>query len=115
MPRRRRFRSLRGGVLAFGRMCNLYTRKMTAEEMRALKLHFQFIGTTWTEWEERQPSERADRGCLSQPVRAGRCLARRRARRARGHSAEDSLAMQKPAPDDALVVGPLVKPEKKAA
>src|SRR5690242_18293656 len=27
---------------------------MTAEEMRALKLHFQFIGTTWTEWEERQ-------------------------------------------------------------
>jgi hypothetical protein len=22
---------------------------MTAEEMRALKLHFQFIGTTWTE------------------------------------------------------------------
>ena len=35
-------------------MCNLYTWKMTAEEMRALKLHFQFIGTTWTEWEERQ-------------------------------------------------------------
>jgi putative SOS response-associated peptidase YedK len=35
-------------------MCNLYTYKMTAEEMRALKLHFQFIGTTWTEWEERQ-------------------------------------------------------------
>jgi hypothetical protein len=28
-------------------MCNLYTWKMTAEEMRALKLHFQFIGTTW--------------------------------------------------------------------
>ena len=27
---------------------------MTAEEMRALMLHFQFIGTTWTEWEERQ-------------------------------------------------------------
>ena len=23
-------------------MCNLYTWKMTAEEMRALKLHFQF-------------------------------------------------------------------------
>ena len=35
-------------------MCNLYTYKMTAEEMRALKLHFLFIGTTWTEWEERQ-------------------------------------------------------------
>ena len=35
-------------------MCNLYTWKMSAEEMRALKLHFQFIGTTWTEWEERQ-------------------------------------------------------------
>jgi len=35
-------------------MCNLYTWKMTAEEMRALKLHFQFIGTTWAEWEERQ-------------------------------------------------------------
>ena len=24
-------------------MCNLYTYKMTAEEMRALKLHFQFF------------------------------------------------------------------------
>jgi len=35
-------------------MCNLYTYKMSAEEMRALKLHFQFYGTTWTEWEERQ-------------------------------------------------------------
>ena len=35
-------------------MRNLCTWKMTAEEMRALKLHFQFIGTTWTEWEERQ-------------------------------------------------------------
>jgi hypothetical protein len=35
-------------------MCNLYTYKMTRAEMRALKLHFQFIGTTWTEWEERQ-------------------------------------------------------------
>jgi len=35
-------------------MCNLYTYKMTAEQMRALKLHYQFIGTTWTEWEERQ-------------------------------------------------------------
>ena len=35
-------------------MCNLYTYKMSAEEMRALKLHFQFHGTTWTEWEERQ-------------------------------------------------------------
>jgi hypothetical protein len=35
-------------------MCNLYTWKMTAEEMRALKLHFQLIGTTWTQWEERQ-------------------------------------------------------------
>jgi hypothetical protein len=35
-------------------MCNLYTWKMTAAEMRALKLHFQFIGTTWSEWEERQ-------------------------------------------------------------
>jgi hypothetical protein len=29
-------------------MCNLYTWKMTAEEMWALKLHFQFIGTTCT-------------------------------------------------------------------
>jgi hypothetical protein len=28
---------------------------------------------------------------------------------------EDALAMQNPAPDDALVVGPSVKPEKKAA
>jgi hypothetical protein len=27
---------------------------MTAAEMRALKLHYQFVGTTWTEWEERQ-------------------------------------------------------------
>jgi putative SOS response-associated peptidase YedK len=35
-------------------MCNLYTWKMTAEEMRALKLHFQLIGTSWTEWQERQ-------------------------------------------------------------
>ncbi len=35
-------------------MCNLYTWKMTGAEMRALKLHFQLIGTTWTEWEERQ-------------------------------------------------------------
>ena len=35
-------------------MCNLYTYKMTVEEMRALKLHFEFIGTTWSEWEERQ-------------------------------------------------------------
>jgi putative SOS response-associated peptidase YedK len=35
-------------------MCNLYTWKMTAAEMRALTLHFQLIGTTWTEWEERQ-------------------------------------------------------------
>ena len=35
-------------------MCNLYSYKMTAAEMRALKLHYQFIGTTWTEWKERQ-------------------------------------------------------------
>lgn len=35
-------------------MCNLYTYKMTAEEMPALKLHFQFIGTTWSDWQERQ-------------------------------------------------------------
>ena len=35
-------------------MCNLYTYKMTVEEMRALKLHFQLIGTTWSDWEERQ-------------------------------------------------------------
>src|SRR4051812_42792201 len=34
-------------------MCNLYSYKMTADQMRALKLHYQFIGTTWTEWEER--------------------------------------------------------------
>ena len=31
-------------------MCNLYTWEMTAEKMRALKVHFQFIGTTWSEW-----------------------------------------------------------------
>ena len=37
-----------------GAMCNLYTWKMTAKEMRALKLHLPFIGTTWTQWEERQ-------------------------------------------------------------
>jgi len=35
-------------------MCNLYTYKMSREEMRALKLHFQLIGTTWSDWEERQ-------------------------------------------------------------
>jgi putative SOS response-associated peptidase YedK len=35
-------------------MCNLYTYKMTAAETRTLKLHYQFIGTTWTEWEESQ-------------------------------------------------------------
>lgn len=35
-------------------MCNLYTWKMTAEEMRAFKLHFQFMGTTWSDWQERQ-------------------------------------------------------------
>jgi hypothetical protein len=29
-------------------MCNLYTYKMTAAEMRALKLHYQFHCTTWT-------------------------------------------------------------------
>jgi putative SOS response-associated peptidase YedK len=34
-------------------MCNLYTYKMSREEMRALKLHFQLIGTTWSDWEER--------------------------------------------------------------
>jgi hypothetical protein len=27
---------------------------MSAEETRALKLHFQFYGTTLTEWEKRQ-------------------------------------------------------------
>jgi putative SOS response-associated peptidase YedK len=32
-----------------------------------------------------------------------------------GRSVEDALALQKPADDDALVVGPPVKPEKKAA
>jgi hypothetical protein len=32
-----------------------------------------------------------------------------------GSSVEDALAMQKPAANDALVVGPPVKPEKKAA
>jgi len=32
----------------------LYTSKMTRERMWALKLHFQLIGTKWTEWEERQ-------------------------------------------------------------
>ena len=35
-------------------MCNLYAYRMTAAEMRALKLHYRFVGTTWTEWEERQ-------------------------------------------------------------
>jgi hypothetical protein len=35
-------------------MCNLYTHKMTAAEMRALMLHYQFHGLTWTEREERQ-------------------------------------------------------------
>lgn len=34
-------------------MC-VYTYKMPAAEMRALKLHFQLIGTTWTEWQQRQ-------------------------------------------------------------
>ena len=34
-------------------MCNLYTWKMSAEEMRDLKRHFQLIGTTWSDWEER--------------------------------------------------------------
>ena len=32
-----------------------------------------------------------------------------------GSSVEDALAMQRPAPGDALSVGPPVKPEKKAA
>ena len=32
-----------------------------------------------------------------------------------GRSAEDALAMQRPAPDDAFVVGPPVKPERKVA
>jgi putative SOS response-associated peptidase YedK len=35
-------------------MCNLYTYKMTPAEMRALMLHFKFLGTTWSEWLERQ-------------------------------------------------------------
>ena len=33
----------------------------------------------------------------------------------KGSSVEDAVAMQKPAPDDALEVRPPVKPEKKAA
>jgi len=33
----------------------------------------------------------------------------------KGGSVEDALTMQTPAPDDTLVVGPPVKPEKKAA
>ena len=33
----------------------------------------------------------------------------------KGTSVDDALAMQKPAPDDALVVGPPVEPEKKVA
>jgi putative SOS response-associated peptidase YedK len=33
----------------------------------------------------------------------------------KGTSVEDALAMQKPAPDDVLVAGPPMKPEKKAA
>jgi putative SOS response-associated peptidase YedK len=32
-----------------------------------------------------------------------------------GTSVEDALALQRPAPDDALEVGPPVKPEKTAA
>jgi putative SOS response-associated peptidase YedK len=32
-----------------------------------------------------------------------------------GSSVEEAVAMQRPAPDDALEVGPPVKPEKKAA
>jgi hypothetical protein len=30
-------------------MCNLYTYKMSAEEMRGLISHYRLIGTTWTE------------------------------------------------------------------
>ena len=37
-------------------MSNLYICKMTAEQMRAFKLHYQFIVTTCTEWKERQCS-----------------------------------------------------------
>lgn len=33
----------------------------------------------------------------------------------KGTTLEDALAMRRPAPDDALEVGPPVKPEKKAA
>src|SRR5580658_3484772 len=40
-------------------MCNLYTHKMTAAEMRALMLHYQFHGLTWTEREERQRERNA--------------------------------------------------------
>jgi hypothetical protein len=30
-------------------MCNLYTCKMSADEMRGLMSHYRLIGTTWTE------------------------------------------------------------------
>jgi putative SOS response-associated peptidase YedK len=40
-------------------MCNLYTYKMSAAEMRALKLHYRFVGTTWMDWEERQRRQNA--------------------------------------------------------
>jgi hypothetical protein len=30
-------------------MCNLYTYKMSADEMRGLMSHYRLIGTTWIE------------------------------------------------------------------
>jgi putative SOS response-associated peptidase YedK len=35
-------------------MCNLYTYNMTPAEMRAMRLHYKLVGTTWTEWEKRK-------------------------------------------------------------
>ena len=45
------------GRLKSVEVCKLYTYKMTAAEMRALKLHFQLIGMTWTEREECQQQQ----------------------------------------------------------
>src|SRR5216683_4775200 len=38
-------------------MCNLYTYKMSVDEMRSLVNHFKLIGTTWSErmWTQNEP------------------------------------------------------------
>jgi len=53
------------------RMCNLYTYKMSADEMRGLMSHNKLIGTTWT---ERMPS----RGRQPNSIRRGRSRVSRR-------------------------------------